>query len=160
MVRSHRHTAHTRLNRPNGEKEEKHDGYVSRNMEQMHEFQMDLDLDLDLEVLLLAVYQDALSVAQSDADQSDVCAAMGMVAFKAGDMEDAKSALFKGSVSSLPHNNHISDSIEAMAFKLGMTVDLYMAYMLMLYFNELDLDARSQRVGKGKNSGLNYLASN
>ena len=29
-------------------------------------------------------------------------------------------------------NSNISDSIYAMALKLGMTVDLYMAYMLML----------------------------
>ena len=122
-------------------------------MEQMHEFQMDIDLDLDLEVLLLAVYQEALSVAQSDADQSDVCAAMGMVAFKAGDMEDAKSALFKGSVSSLPHNNHITDSIEAMAFKLGMTVDLYMAYMLMLISMNLTLMQGHSGSAKAKTQG-------
>ena len=40
-----------------------------------------------------------------------------------------------------------------MAFKLGMTVDLSMAYMLML--DVLDLYARSQWVGKGKQSALN-----
>ena len=31
-----------------------------------------------------------------------------------------------------------------------MTLDLWMPYMLMLVSNDLDLDARSQWVGKGK----------
>ena len=36
-----------------------------------------------------------------------------------------------------------------MAFKLVMTVDLRMPYMVMC-FDDLDLDARSQSVGKSK----------
>ena len=49
-----------------------------------------------------------------------------------------------------------------MAFKLGMTVDLCMAYIYIYIYahvrlDDLDLDARSQWVGKGKVSALNYL---
>jgi len=46
----------------------------------------------------IAVYQQALSLAETDSDKSDVCAAMGMVAFKLGNMDEAKAALFQGSV--------------------------------------------------------------
>ena len=42
-----------------------------------------------------------------------------------------------------------------MAFKLGMTVDLLRG--IYARFDDLDLDARSQWVGKGKQSVLNYL---
>ena len=41
-----------------------------------------------------------------------------------------------------------------MTFKLGMTVDLFMAYMLIY---DLALDARSQRLGRGQTLGVNYL---
>ena len=46
-----------------------------------------------------------------------------------------------------------------MAFKLGVTVDLCMAYNYAhANFDDLDLDVRSQWVGKGKKkSALNYL---
>ena len=37
-----------------------------------------------------------------------------------------------------------------MAFKLGMTVDLCIAYNYAPRFDDLDLDARSQQVRKGK----------
>ena len=37
-----------------------------------------------------------------------------------------------------------------MAFVPGMTVDLRMAYMLMLRVDDLDHDARPQWVGRGK----------
>ena len=43
-----------------------------------------------------------------------------------------------------------------MAFKLGMMVDLCMAYM-NAHSDYLDLDARSQWVSRGKNSALNYI---
>ena len=36
-----------------------------------------------------------------------------------------------------------------MAFKLGMTVDLYGAIYPHADFDDLDLDARSQWIGKG-----------
>ena len=39
----------------------------------------------------------------------------------------------------LYYNSHISDSIYAMAHKRGMTIDLYMAYMLMLLLMTLTL---------------------
>ena len=43
-----------------------------------------------------------------------------------------------------------------MAFKLGMAVDLYMAYYYAhARFDDLHLDARSQWVGTGKNSLMN-----
>ena len=42
-----------------------------------------------------------------------------------------------------------------MAFKLGMKVDLRMEYMVC--FNDVDLDARSQCLSRGKRSTLNYL---
>ena len=42
-----------------------------------------------------------------------------------------------------------------MAFKLCMTV--YLCMDAHARFDDLDLDARSQWVGKGKNSSLNYL---
>ena len=42
-----------------------------------------------------------------------------------------------------------------MAFKLGITIDVCMAYVLMLVsINDFDLDARSLWVGKGKTSVL------
>ena len=49
----------------------------------------------------IAVYQQALSLAETDSDKSDVCAALGMVAFKMGNMDGAKEALFQGSVHQL-----------------------------------------------------------
>ena len=42
-----------------------------------------------------------------------------------------------------------------MAFKLGLTVDLCMD--IHARFDELELDAKSQWVGKGKKSALIYL---
>ena len=44
-----------------------------------------------------------------------------------------------------------------MALKLGVTVDLRMAYMPILILMTLDLDARSQWLGRGKKSAFNYL---
>ena len=48
-----------------------------------------------------------------------------------------------------------------MAFKLGMTVDVYMSYMHVIYahahFYDLELDARSQWLIRGTKSVLNYL---
>ena len=44
-----------------------------------------------------------------------------------------------------------------MAFKLGMMVDLCLAYNTHAHVEDLDLDARSQWVSKGKNSALNDL---
>ena len=42
-----------------------------------------------------------------------------------------------------------------MAFQLGMTVDLGMAYIYAhAHVDDLDLDTRSQCVGKGKQSAL------
>ena len=35
-----------------------------------------------------------------------------------------------------------------MAFKLGLTVDLYMAYYADASFDDLDLDTRSQWIGR------------
>ena len=52
---------------------------------------------------------------------------------------------------------NISDNIYAITFKLGMTVDLNMAYMLMLVSNHLGLDARSQWVGKGKTISVDWF---
>ena len=53
-------------------------------------------------------------------------------------------------------NSHISDTIEAMALKLGSALDL--SYAWGARFDNLDLDVRSQCVGKGKQkSALNYL---
>ena len=46
---------------------------------------------------------------------------------------------------------------EAMAFKLGMTEDLCMAYYGHARFDDLDLDARSHWLGRGQNSALNDL---
>ena len=46
-----------------------------------------------------------------------------------------------------------------MAFKLGTMVDVCTAYNYA-QFDELDLDGRSQWVGRGKDSALNYLDSN
>ena len=40
-----------------------------------------------------------------------------------------------------------------MAFKLDMTVDLYMAYS-HVRVDDLDLETRSQRVAKGKQSSV------
>ena len=55
-------------------------------------------------------------------------------------------------------NSNISDSISAMAFTLGVTVDLCMTCMhAHARFDDLDLDARSQWAGKGNQSALNYL---
>ena len=46
-----------------------------------------------------------------------------------------------------------------MAFKLSMTVDVYMAYYAHARFDDIDLAARSQWVGKGKTkkSALNDI---
>ena len=45
-----------------------------------------------------------------------------------------------------------------MTFKLGMTVNLCMAYIYAhACVDNLDLDATSQWVGKGKKSALNYF---
>ena len=47
-----------------------------------------------------------------------------------------------------------------MAFKLGMTVDLCMAYNYThAHFNNLDLDARSNWLGGEKKSALNYFTN-
>ena len=55
-------------------------------------------------------------------------------------------------------NSHISDDIEAVAFKLGMALDLFMAYSAHAHFEDLDFDARSQWDGYGKNkSALNFV---
>ena len=43
-----------------------------------------------------------------------------------------------------------------MAFKLGMIVDLCAYILYVAHFDDLDLDARSQWVGKGKKSALIY----
>ncbi|KAK7473574.1 hypothetical protein BaRGS_00035177 [Batillaria attramentaria] len=48
------------------------------------------------------VYQQALALAESEANTSHVWSALGMVAYKLGDMEGAKSALFQGYQSSSP----------------------------------------------------------
>ncbi|XP_076443971.1 tetratricopeptide repeat protein 37-like [Babylonia areolata] len=48
------------------------------------------------------VYEKALSMAESDSDRSDVWAAMGMVAYRAGNKEDAKSSLFQSFQLSTP----------------------------------------------------------
>ena len=47
----------------------------------------------------------------------------------------------------------------SMAFKLGMTVDLCMAHIMLMLMpgDNLDLDARPQWVGKGKRSALTCL---
>ena len=47
-----------------------------------------------------------------------------------------------------------------MAFKLGMTVNLCMAYNTHVCFDDLDLDARSQWHGRRKKSVFNYMTSN
>ena len=47
----------------------------------------------------------------------------------------------------------ITDNISAMIFKLGMTVDLYIAYIPNL-FDDLDLDIRTQWVAIGKEMQL------
>ena len=39
----------------------------------------------------------------------------------------------------LYYNSNISDNIQAVAFKLGMAVDLFMEYMLMLFFLPMTL---------------------
>ena len=45
-----------------------------------------------------------------------------------------------------------------MAFKLGMETDVCMAYLLShTRFDDLDLDARPQWLGRGTHSALNYL---
>ena len=47
-----------------------------------------------------------------------------------------------------------------MAFKLGMMVDLHMAYLYIFFhahFDDLELDSRSQWAGRGKKLALNYL---
>ena len=52
------------------------------------------------------------------------------------------------------------DNSLAMAFKLGMTVDLYTSFTWQYTdarFDDLDLATRSQWVGRGKYSVLNYL---
>ena len=42
-----------------------------------------------------------------------------------------------------------------MAFKLGMMVDLFIAYYAHGHVDDLDLDARSQWLGRVKKSALN-----
>ena len=45
-----------------------------------------------------------------------------------------------------------------MAFKIGMLVDLHMtSFTLNAHFDDRDLDAMSQWLGRGNNSALNYL---
>ena len=45
-----------------------------------------------------------------------------------------------------------------MAIKIGMKTDLCMVYILMVVsITLLDLDARTQSLGRGTNSALNYL---
>ena len=44
-------------------------------------------------------------------------------------------------------------------FNLGMTVDLWMPYMLMVVLSDLDLDARSEWVSKDKKSALHALCN-
>ena len=44
-----------------------------------------------------------------------------------------------------------------MAFNLGITVDVSHSISAHTRFDDLDLDARSKWVGKGKNSVVNYL---
>lgn len=44
--------------------------------------------------LFLSAYEQALEHAQNDEDRSQIYAAMGMVMFKAGDIQGAKRALF------------------------------------------------------------------
>ena len=41
-----------------------------------------------------------------------------------------------------------------MSIKLGLTVDMPHKYA---HFDDLDLDARSQSLGRGKHSALNYI---
>lgn len=48
------------------------------------------------------VYQQALAIATLDADKSNVCAALGMVSYKLGDMEEANSWLFQGFQTATP----------------------------------------------------------
>ena len=43
-----------------------------------------------------------------------------------------------------------------MAFKLGLPASTLM-HDMYAYFDDLDLDARSQWLGRGHNSALNYL---
>ena len=51
----------------------------------------------------------------------------------------------------LYYNSNVSDNVYAMAFKLGMTVDLCMSYLdAHTHFDDLDLVERSQWVGRGK----------
>ena len=48
--------------------------------------------------------------------------------------------------------------VSAITFKLGMMVDLWMPYA-HAHFDDLDLDARSQWVSKGKKSALHSLGN-
>ena len=60
-------------------------------------------------------------------------------------------------VFNLYYNSHISDS---MAFKFGMAIDLSIIWHIIYAharFDDLDLDARSQWVGKRKKSPWNYI---
>ena len=52
----------------------------------------------------------------------------------------------------------ISGNIYTITFKLGMTVDMYAIYA-HARFDDLDIDARSQWVGKGHKSELNALGN-
>ena len=47
--------------------------------------------------------------------------------------------------------------MQSMSFKLGLTVDLYIVYIRYAHArsDDFDLDARSQLVGRGKQSALN-----
>ena len=53
----------------------------------------------------------------------------------------------------------ISHTIEAMASALETTVGLYKAYYAHAPYDDLDLDARSSWVGKGKHSVFHSLLS-
>ena len=67
-------------------------------------------------------------------------------------------ALHKRSQHRVKREKFIADSIQAIAFNLGMTVDLCMAYNYAhARFDDLDLDARSQWDGRGKISSFNNL---
>ena len=61
---------------------------------------------------------------------------------------------------SLPSSSSLSTHMYAMAFKLSVTVDLCIACNVNYVhfpFDDLDLAATSQCVGRGKISPLNYL---
>ena len=47
-----------------------------------------------------------------------------------------------------------------MAFKLGMTIHLWLPYYARAWFHDFDLDASSQWIRRGKQSASNYLDNN